>query len=479
MNMLDFLGVDQVVGQSVQTGYVRLSILADLDNILWEDNSKLHKLDQIYQSIVEYGFVDKPHWDSNLNQGKGALVYGNGRAEALVRGLLAAEKEGRARPKGIVEAVDDGEWCIPVGFGMDQESELKAIAFALDHNNLTLVGAREMDALGVAKIWEEEKYLDILTRLNKEDALPVTVDEDDYAYLMKSLRSLEDLGLDPDDLDGAGAGDDYVPRVEEGEIWKLGDHYIACGSCTVESNIDSLLAFADGPVTMVWADPPYGISIVDTGGYVGGGESSNIPFGGVKNETSDQKAKRKGTVGGGLLAKTTKYFPVAGDESIDVAETSTEIYLRRFSEAIHCWWGGNYFAHVLPPSSCWIVWDKEINGNFADAELAWTNQKTAVRIFKHMWNGMIKASEQGQKRVHPTQKPVKLALWFFEKYGSSGDIIVDPFLGSGMSLMAAEEMGDRTVFGLELSNHYCSIVIDRWEKLTGLTAERVGSLAGD
>ena len=45
--------------------------------------------------------------------------------------------------------------------------------------------------------------------------------------------------------------------------------------------------------------------------------------------------------------------------------------------------------------------------------------------------------------------------------------------------MAAEEMGDRTVFGLELSNHYCSIIIDRWEKLTGLTAERVGSLPGD
>jgi site-specific DNA-methyltransferase (adenine-specific) len=76
-------------------------------------------------------------------------------------------------------------------------------------------------------------------------------------------------------------------------------------------------------------------------------------------------------------------------------------------------WGGNYYAASLPNSSCWIVWDKKNSGN--DCELAWTNQKTA-RKFEHMWNGMVKASEHGQKRVHPTQKPIALAEWCIDNY---------------------------------------------------------------
>jgi DNA modification methylase len=171
-----------------------------------------------------------------------------------------------------------------------------------------------------------------------------------------------------------------------------------------------------------------------------------------------------------------KYHPIAGDDSIDTAINSTDLYLMLFEAAVHCWWGGNYFANALPPSNCWIVWDKENTGDFADAELAWTNQPSAVRIFKHMWNGMVKASEHGQRRVHPTQKPIALAAWFFEKYGQSGNTIIDPFLGSGMSLIAAEQLGDRTVIGFELSEKYCSIICDRWEKLTGGAAEKVGEL---
>lgn len=179
----------------------------------------------------------------------------------------------------------------------------------------------------------------------------------------------------------------------------------------------------------------------------------------------------RGTIGATNVVKVNKYFPVAGDDSIDTAIASAEVCLRLFSDALQFWWGGNYYAHALPPSSCWIVWDKENTGNFADAELAWSNHKGAVRIFKHMWNGMLKDSEHGERRVHPTQKPRALATWIFEKYGSTDDVIFDPFLGSGISLLAAEQMeGDRTVYGCELSEHYCEIIMQRWEKLTGKTA---------
>jgi DNA modification methylase len=99
-----------------------------------------------------------------------------------------------------------------------------------------------------------------------------------------------------------------------------------------------------------------------------------------------------------------------------------------------------------------------------------------VRCFRHAWSGNHRASEIGVQRIHPNQKPIALATWFLEKYGKSGDVIIDPFLGSGMSLIAAEQLGDRTVIGFELSEKYCSIICDRFSKLTGIEPEKVGEL---
>jgi hypothetical protein len=166
------------------------------------------------------------------------------------------------------------------------------------------------------------------------------------------------------------------------------------------------------------------------------------------------------------------YAPVIGDDSTDTAIEAALLVLDRFPNAAQFWWGANNYAHALPPSTCWIVWDKENTGNFADAELAWSNHKGAVRIFKHMWNGLMKASERGERRVHPTQKPVALFLWLYERYGKLGDVILDPFLGSGPSLKAAHRMGDRTVVGFELSPHYCDHILE-WAEQNGLTCERV------
>lgn len=114
------------------------------------------------------------------------------------------------------------------------------------------------------------------------------------------------------------------------------------------------------------------------------------------------------------------------------------------------------------------------SNNFADAEIAWTNQSSPIRVFAHLWNGMIKASEQGERRVHPTQKPVKLAEFCFEQYGKSNDLILDLFLGSGMSLIAAEQMeGDRVCVGFEMSSEYCEIICQRFEKIN--TSDSAGA----
>ena len=79
---------------------------------------------------------------------------------------------------------------------------------------------------------------------------------------------------------------------------------------------------------------------------------------------------------------------------------------------------------------------------------------------------MIKASENDQKRVHPTQKPVKLFRWILDDWSNSNDIILDPYLGSGSTLIACEQTG-RTCFGMEIDPGYVDVIVERWENYTG------------
>jgi hypothetical protein len=300
-----------------------------------------------------------------------------------------------------------------------------------------------------------------------------------------------------------------VWQVKPGDVWKLGRHIVGCVDSTDEGTVSGLVG--DTVVTFVWQDPLYGIDIVAANGYVGGGEAYDIPFGGVKKNPrrrgyvgggariKDQTGrypiqdwaeakglgsvggakpfgskKVRGSVGASNLIAAGKYAPVIGDETTETAKKSAKLLLGLYSDAVQVWWGGNYYTDILPPSPGWIVWDKDNTGNFADCELAWTNQDRAARIFEHRWNGMLKASEQGQRRVHPTQKPIALAYECFQEYGKSNDIIFDGFLGSGISILATEQLNDgRRVIGCELAPEYVATVLHRFQQLTGIQPQRL------
>ena len=121
--------------------------------------------------------------------------------------------------------------------------------------------------------------------------------------------------------------------------------------------------------------------------------------------------------------------------------------------------GGNYYD--LPPTSCWLVWDK-MNGenDFADCELAWTNLKKAVRRIQWMWNGMIRKGDD--VREHPTQKPVGVMKWCISHLPEDTETILDPFMGSGSTGVAAVQMG-RKFIGIELDPDYFDIACKRIE----------------
>jgi len=122
--------------------------------------------------------------------------------------------------------------------------------------------------------------------------------------------------------------------------------------------------------------------------------------------------------------------------------------------------GGNYYA--MPASSCWLVWDKHITGDFADCELAWTNLPGAVRRLSYLWNGCMK--KRPEQRWHPTQKPLDVMKWCIDqadtKLKKRVETILDPFAGSGSTLRAAKDM-NRKCIGIEQSEKYCEVAANR------------------
>jgi DNA modification methylase len=118
--------------------------------------------------------------------------------------------------------------------------------------------------------------------------------------------------------------------------------------------------------------------------------------------------------------------------------------------------GGNYYS--LPPSNCWLIWDKVQSFSGADAELAWTNIDGAVRVFR---KSRIDAyvNQARSKKEHPTEKPIDLMIWCIEK-APNANTILDPFMGSGTTLRAAKDLG-RKCIGIEIEEKYCEIAVKR------------------
>lgn len=222
--------------------------------------------------------------------------------------------------------------------------------------------------------------------------------------------------------------------------------------------------------TLVLTDPPYGIDIVKVeGGKVGGDK----PFGSTHGKhTKPPMGKTSGAAKNKIL-QATEYMPIIGDSTTDSARQNYEIVKDLSGNQII--FGGNYFTDFLRPSRCWLVWDKENSGSFADAELAWTSFDKVVKIYKWLWNGLIRKGArdvEGNTRVHPTQKPVGMIAEIISDFTNENDIVLDCFGGSGTTLIACEQT-NRKCRMMELEPHYCDVIIKRWETLTGQKAELI------
>jgi len=290
----------------------------------------------------------------------------------------------------------------------DQLTDAQKGEFIIKDN----VGFGEWDWDLLANEWDVEALTDWGLELPFDNTPVLEAEEDDYE-----------------------APSEIKTDIVLGDLIEIGHHRLLCGDST---DSDAVARLMDGQkADMVFTDPPYGIKVVKS-------EMVGADFG---------------------VAKKGKYSEVIADDTTDTArefyDTCVALGMDRFII-----WGGNYFTDFLPFSDSWLIWNKRgdtgIRNTFADGEMAWCSFHTPIRIYNQLWNGMIREGEK-DKRVHPTQKPIKMLSEIIEDH-VKGTLLFDGFLGSGSTMVAAHQL-HRKCYGMELDPKYCQVIVDRMHKL--------------
>lgn len=320
------------------------------------------------------------------------------------------------------------------------------------------LGWETIEAVRVPADWSADQVKAFALADNRTAELATWAPE----VLAAQLLELEEAGFEiaefgfdkvEPEIDTDSLNEDELPEppadpiTKLGDLWQLGRHRLLCGDSFDTTQIDKLM---DGnKADMVFTDPPYGMNL----------------------DTDYSK-----------MGSNKSYDKVIGDN----VQFNASVLLDYFSYCKEIFlWGADYYVETLgrkyPNLGSWIIWDKYsddriglLDGRFGSSfETCWS--KTPHK--RELARVLVKTnytSRGDETRVHPTQKPVDLALWFFSRFGKNAIIIADLFGGSGSTLIAAEQSG-KSAYLMEFDPKYCDVIIKRWETLTGQKAELVNA----
>lgn len=363
------------------------------------------------------------HPKEQLNALKGSMKELGWIKTVIVNKRSGYVLDGHAR---VEEAIRQGLPSIPVTYVDLDENEEKLALAVLDP--ITELAYRDDETLKL-----------LLEQANASD-------QDLKDFLLTLNAQEAESGLLP------SADEDEVPEPPKKAITKLGDlitlgnHRLLCGDATKIEDVEKLM---DGKkADMVFTDPPYGMNL----------------------DTDYSKMGKEGKI----------YKPVIDDEK----QYDAGFLLATFNYCKEIFlWGADYYVETLnrsyPDLGSWIIWDKYsdqernglLDGRFGSAfETCWSKTKHKRELARVLVKTSY-TSRGDETRVHPTQKPVNLAEWFFERWGKKGDSVVDLYGGSGSTLIACEKT-NRHCYMMELDPIYCDVIIERWEKATGKKAIR-------
>lgn len=337
----------------------------------------------------------------------------------------------------VLLACEKGEPTVPVSFvDLDEDEEIKALA------TLDPIGEfAEKDASLVKSLIEKISFSNvalsdmIMKIAQSSGAMKVP---EIPGVTQPSEPKGDTTKIDKEQREYYDNAKQNFP-VSYGDIWKIGKHSVVCIDCTSESGLSYIREVAPKQKISINTDPPYGIDAVGPDGRIGYG---------------------------------AKFGDIEGDK-----KPFDPRFMLDLSDNLVLW-GANHYSNLLPSSPCWFVWDKregDRHNDQADCELAWCSPNGVVRIFHHIWMGFARASERGSQRLHATQKPVALIAWSItEKVPDSG-IVLDPYLGSGTTLLACEQT-NRLCIGMEIIPDIASVAIMRFYEATQIKPRRIGKI---
>ncbi|MCL2119651.1 MAG: DNA modification methylase [Planctomycetaceae bacterium] len=307
----------------------------------------------------------------------------------------------------------------------------------------------------------------------------VGFDLDLLAFNEKELTQLLDVNVkqgetDPDDVPEPPD----EPVTQKGDIWILGNHRLMCGDSANSGDVDKLLA--GHSMQLCCCDPPYGVALEP--------RSNNAIAAGLSSFPGQEGA---GTTG----KMRAKDRPLANDHLSE----------DEFEQQLNAWFGN--IARVLEPGRAAYIWGGyknlsnypspfKTNGLYWSQCIIWNkmhpvmNRKDFMSCYElcfycwkegaaHKFFGQNNErdlwevkKEPSQKTVHPTQKPVELAVRAIQLSSMPGENILELFGGSGSTLIACEQTG-RNCFAMEIDQAFCDVIVQRWQEFTGKQAERI------
>lgn len=374
------------------------------------------ELNKLIKSIKQFGFVDP----------------------ALVRKHDNMIVGGHQRVKAALEL---GLKEIPVVFLDITENDAKLLNVALNK---------------ISGDWDEDKLTELLAELkffDDVDELLTGFDEDELDQLLADLEEPKEGLTDQDALP------DNVDTVcKEGQLWQLGEHRLLCGDSTKDGDLDRLM---DGYRSdMVFTDPPY---LMDFTGSVhaDGTKSHNANYKDIKNDnlTKEEADAFLDTIPKNIIKYNTgAYYICFYRLGLDLLFKALNDNKLKY-KALIIWNKGN---HTLSNSDYMSRYEPIVYG--------WTKVHNfyGKKGSYDIWD----IDRTKKNDLHPTMKPVELCKTAIKNSSKKSDIVLDIFLGSGSTIIAAETLG-RKCYGIEIDPYYCDVIIKRWEDFTGLKGELI------
>lgn len=411
----------------------------------YERNAKEHpdwQIKQIIESIEQFGMNDPIAVDKH-----NVIIEGHGR-------YLACREMGN----NIVPVIH-----------LDDLTEEQRKAYTLIHNKLTMNSGFDIDIL-------KDELADI-----------ETIDMDVFGFSDEALDGKNDDKEDAED-------DNYeepVPveaKSKRGQIYKLGEHRLMCGDSTREEDVQKLM---DGELAdLVITDPPYGVSYEENNGATNENrKNSHIENDELKDKALQDfltavfcRAMESLSPGGAFYiyyatVSSVQFQAAAAAAGMKIREIliwnkntftlGRQDYQWKYEPCLYGWKEGasHYFINDRTQST--VFEDK----NFDVEKLT---KEQAIDLLKQFYEYTTVFNEKkpAVNDLHPTMKPIPLINKQMKNSSRKGELVLDLFGGSGTTLITAEQIGRRCNM-MEYDPRYVDVIIDRWEKLTGQTAELI------